>query len=319
MKKLLCVALLVISCLSAFALDPLAAGLDAYARSDWSTAILSFRKAVTLPDAGAEPWYWLVMAELSNSDYKAAMNDIDRFTMTFPEDGRVSDIAYQKGRILFIESEYDASISVLYSFIKSWPDHQMVPSAYYWIGECLYAAGRFDEAGKIFRMITENYPESVKREASLYRISLIGQTEKQDELLKLLKMSHEESLKIIEDYQRREKTYEQAITAYQKRISEMIKDTRLGELETQLGDEKVRNSELLDRISRLEMLNAELASSLAMTGTEVPVLGNTGYDASDLSSTDPDKRKKALDALIKKAKTVEQMYEQIDSAEAGVK
>lgn len=319
MKKALCMALCAFICFSASALDPLVAGLDAYARSDWSTATLSFRKAITNPGAGAEPWYWLVMSELSGNEYATAMTDIERFLLTFPDDTRVSDVTYQKGRILFMMNDTEGSIQVLNSFIQKWPDHPMVPSAYYWIGECLYSAGRFDEAGKLFVLITQKYPGSVKREASLYRLALIQQADKQDELLKLLKISHEESLMIIEDYQRREKTYEQAITAYQKRISEMIKDTRLGELEKQLGDEKVRNSELLDKISRLEMLNAELASSLSMSGAEVPVIGNGEYDISDLSSTDPEKRKQALEALIKKAKTVEQMYDKIDTAEGGVK
>jgi tetratricopeptide (TPR) repeat protein len=319
MKKTLCMALLALSCFFASALEPLSAGLDAYARSDWSTAILSFRKAITLPGSGAEPWYWLVMSELSGDDYRTAMADIDRFILTFPDDARVSDITYQKGRVLFMMNEIESSIAVLDSFIQKWPEHQMVPSAYYWIGECLYASGRFEEAGKLFAMITSAYPGSVKREAALYRLALIQQTDKQDELLKLLKLSHEESLMIIEEYQRREKTYEQAITAYQKRISDMIKDTRLGDLEKQLGDEKVRNSELLDRISRLEMLNAELASSLSMSGADVPVLGNGEYGVSDLSSSDPDKRKRALESLMQKAKTVEKMYDKIDTAEGGGK
>ena len=318
MKKLLGIVLALASGISLFAADPLAAGLDAYAHSDWSTAILSFRKATTVPGSGAEPWYWLVMSELSQESYDTALTDMDRFIATYPSEPRVADITYQKGRVQYIKGRYEDSIANLYSFIKNWPSHQMVPSAYYWIGENLFVVGRFDEAERIFSLVATKYPDSVKREAAVYRLALMKQTDRQDELLKLLKMSHEESLKIIEDYQRREKTYEQALTAYQKRISEMIKDTRLGELEKQLGDEKVKNSTLLDRISRLEVQNAELTASLAMTGAKVPDSVASG-DAAGLNSSDPETRKKALEALKQKARELQQMYDKIDSTEGASK
>jgi tetratricopeptide (TPR) repeat protein len=252
------------------------------------------------------------MSELSSEDYTTALQDIDRFTASFPSDVRVPDTQYQKGRIQYILGKYEDSIKTLYGFLTSWPNHAMTPSSYYWIGENLYAVGRFDEARSIFNLVLAKYPDSVKREACVYRISLIDQTDKQDELLKLLKMSHEESLKIIEDYQRREKTYEQAITAYQKRISDMIKDTRLGELETQLGDEKVTNSRLLDKIATLEIQNAELVTALAMTGAAIPASAIADKEiSSDINSTDPEKRKLALEALANKAAALKKMYNQI--------
>lgn len=318
MKKTILPFLLFFAGFCAFAQDPLLAGLDAYAKSDWSTAILSFRKATTLPESGAEPWYWLIMAELSAEDYATALQDIDRFAVSFPSESRIPDTQYQKGRVLYILGRYEDSIRALYAYITAFSGHSMVPSGYYWIGECLFSVGRFAESRSIFSALVEKYPESVKREAAVYRISLIDETAKQDELLKLLKMSHEESLRIIEDYQRREKTYEQAINAYQRRISDMIKDTRLGELEKQLGDEKVRNSELLDRISALEIQNAELASALAMSGTPIPAAGLSGDAATaDINSTDPEKRRLALEALLSKAQSLQKMYDQI--GEGGAK
>ena len=62
-------------------------------------------------------------------------------------------------------------------------------------------------------------------------MALIERKNIETELLKLLKWSHEESLKTVEEYQRRERSYEQAIVAYQKRIAEMLKDTRTADLE----------------------------------------------------------------------------------------
>ena len=310
MKKNALILVMMIIGMCLFAQEPLLAGLDAYARSDWSTAILSFRKASALAARDSEPRYWLVMSELSAGEYDNALEDMERFVADFPAEKRIADMTYQKGRVLYLLGRYEASILSLDRFIASSPEHEMIPSAYYWIGECLYAAGRFDEAGRILSLVLERYPQSVKREAALYRISLIQQGVQEEELLKLLKMSHEESLKIIEDYQRREKTYEQAINAYQKRISEMIKDTRLGELEKQLGEEKVKNSALLDRISALEIRNSELAASLAMSG--LPVQDSSPEDLSgDLDSGDPEKRRLALEALRNKAQSLQTMYDQI--------
>lgn len=313
MKKLVSVILLILSGMLVFAQDPLMTGLDAYARSDWSTAMLSFRKAISEPSAGAEPWYWLIMSELSAGEYETALRDTDRFGVSFPLDARIPDTQYQKGRVLYLLGRYEDSITTMYHFITTWPDHAMISSAYYWVGECLYSVGRFDEAKTIFYQVLDTYPLAIKREATLYRIALIEQTGKEEELLKLLKMSHEESLKIIEDYQRREKTYEQAINAYQKRISDMIKDTRLGELEKQLGDEKVKNSALLDRISDLEIRNSELAAAMAMSGTVVPA-ATTGGDndlSADINSTDPEKRRLALESMRNKARSLQEMYDQI--------
>jgi len=311
MKKLLCSVVFFLSALLVFTQDTLSSGLDAYARSDWSTAILSFRKAVSDPASGAEAWYWLIMSELSSTDYQAALGDCDRFIASFPGDARIPDVQYQKGRALYALGNYEESIRSFYQFLVTWPNHAMVPAAYYWTGECLFAAGRFEESRAIFSLVCDKYPISVKLEAARYRIALIDQNTKEADLLKLLKMSHEESLHIIEDYQRREKTYEQAIVAYQKRISDMTKDTRLGELEKQVSDEKGRNSVLSDRVAELEMQNVELASALAMSGATVPVREGDSIISSDINSTDPDKKRRALEALRNKAQSLQEMYDRI--------
>ncbi|HNY16651.1 MAG TPA: tetratricopeptide repeat protein [Treponemataceae bacterium] len=311
MKKTLCTIGLLLTAFLVFSQDPLSSGLDAYARSDWSTAVLSFRKAVSEPSAGAEPWYWLIMAEVSSGEYRAALGDIDRFTASFTDDARIPDVRYQKARIQYILGNYEESIRTFYQFLVTWPNHALVPAAYYWTGECLFASGRFDEARAIFSIVRDTYPQSVKVEAARYRIALIDQTGKEENLLKLLKMSHEESLRVIEDYQRRDKTYEQAVTAYQKRISDMMKDTRLGELEKQLADEKAKNTALSDRIAELEMQNAELAAALSQAGQPVPVRPGDTVIPSDINSSDPEKKRQALEALRNKAASLQSMYDKI--------
>jgi TolA-binding protein len=294
MKKMLCVLAVLVSGLCLYAEDPFASGLSAYTRSDWSSAMLSFRKAAS-QSGGAEPWYWLIMSELSAEDYASALKDIDRFAASFPEEPRLADTIYQKGRIQHLLGQYDASINTLYTFIVGYPEHAMVASAYYWIGESLYSVGRFEEARAMFDIVLDKYPQAVKREAAVYRMALIDQGSKQDELLKLLKISHEESLRIIEDYQRREKTYEQAIAAYQKRIAEMLTDTRIGDLEKQLAEEKNRNAALEARFRGLDS-KGDIVSAAQPTAT--------GTD----DSTDASK-KKAIEELKEKAQVLQNTYD----------
>jgi len=311
MKKSASVLVLLFCGALFFAEDALMSGLDAYARSDWSNAILSFRKAISGGRSGAEPWYWLIMSELSTESYPAALRDIDAFSAGFPSDSRIPDAMYQKGRVLYLTGRYEESIATLYQYLMKWPEHPMIASAYYWIGESLFACGRYEEARTVFGVVLGKYPQAAKREAAAYRIALINRTGREDELLALLKSSHEESLKIIEEYQRREKTYEQAITAYQKRISDMMKDSRLGDLEKQLGDEKNRNAELSERIAALEKANAELTAQVS----KKPVAADATTLTDDLLSDDADARLKAIEALKKKAADVQRKYDQSSGTE----
>lgn len=313
MKKILALSVILAATLPLFAIDPLVSGLDAYAKSDWAGAMLSFRKAATNEPANPEPAYWLIMAEISAGEQDIAVEDMRSFLSAFPREARVPDITYQLGRVQFMEGKYEDSITTLYGFLTTWPKHALAGSAYYWIGESLFAVGRFEEARSVFLIVMERYPDTVKREASWYRVSLIDQGAREEELLKLLKTSHEESLRIIEDYQRREKTYEQAITAYQKRVSDLMKDTRLGELEKEVSSVETKNAELTLDIAELEQKNAELVELLSLTGS--PSTSEGALSISDLD--DAAKRQLILEALRKKAAALQGIYS--DSLEGGQK
>jgi TolA-binding protein len=123
------------------------------------------------------------------------------------------------------------------------------------MGECLYSLGLLDRAGELFLIITEEYSHSPKYEAASYRIALINQKKVETELLALLKWSHEESLKTMEEYQRRERSYDQALMAYQKRIADMLKDTRLSDLENENAQYRQMLASAEERIRLLEGLS----------------------------------------------------------------
>jgi hypothetical protein len=67
----------------------------------------------------------------------------------------------------------------------------------------------------------------------------------------------------VEEYQRRERSYDQALMAYQKRIAEMLKDTRLSDLET----ENTRyRQQLAAAEERIHLLEDNLREALAAGG-----------------------------------------------------
>lgn len=308
MKKVFFTVFVLVSAFSVYAQNFLVSGLDAYARSDWSSAIMAFQKAIAASQSNEaeEAHYWLIMAQASAHNYKAALDEAESFLKKYRTSARVPEVVYQKGRIYCLSSEYEKSINGLYRFIQNYPNHRQIPSAYYWIGENLYLAGRLPDARNVFSRVLTDYPYSAKVESAKYKIALIDQAATQEELLKLLKTSHEETLKLAEEYERRQKTYEQTIAAYQKQLSEMNRDSRLSQLAMQLEEERKKNAELYDKLALLEMKNQEL---LALLGGSEGQSGDYKIEGNDYDT--PDKRRASLEALRKKARQLEAMYDKL--------
>lgn len=247
-------------------------GMKRYAQGSWQDAIVSLRRALVqspTQDTRAEALYWIALSRMALADYEGAWQDLDTLLDNMPSSSRAVDGIYQKGRILYYQSRYDDAITVLKSYTDMVKDPAKQSAASYWIGEALFALGRLDEARAVFSMITTTWPSSIKYEAASYRIALIDQKAVEQELLTLLKWTHEESLKTLEDYQRRERSYEQAIIVYQKRIADMLKDTRLADLEAENKGYKLKISELeqtlADQNDRYTRENARLKAELAQS------------------------------------------------------
>jgi hypothetical protein len=83
-------------------------------------------------------------------------------------------------------------------------------------------------------------------------VALISQKKIEAELLSILKWTHEESLKTVEEYQRRERSYDQAIIAYQKRIADLLKGNGPSEAENAGADYRQRLEDAEARIALLE-------------------------------------------------------------------
>ncbi|MCQ2594125.1 MAG: tetratricopeptide repeat protein [Treponemataceae bacterium] len=229
MKKaaVLCLGLIFFACFmpvfgQASFNDALLPGLEAYAREDWATSIMLFKKAYTEKRAPEEEsLFWLVMAQMSAGETRSALNDCNAFLAKYAGSEHGAEVAYQRGRALYLLDQNDEAIKQLYDFVKANPNHEKVSFALFWIAESLYGYKNYERAALFYKMIVDDYSASPKREASLYRLELIQQRQREEELLQLLKITHEESLKAAEEYEKKSRSYEQAIAAYQRRIFEL--------------------------------------------------------------------------------------------------
>jgi tetratricopeptide (TPR) repeat protein len=248
-------------------------GVSLYGRGFWPEAVEELRQSYSEtndPAIKADALYWIAMTELAAGNYENSIRAMDELERVSPANTKYAEVPYHRGRVYYYLGRYDEAISLFRTYIDSIAvdvpgESARKPAALYWMGECLYSLGQLNKAQDVFSLIVEQYPQSVKYEASSYRLALINQKKVEVELLAILKWTHEESLKTVEEYQRRERTYEQAISAYQKKIAEMLRDSHLAELEASNADYRRRLIEAQARSTVLEQRLEE--AGMARTAT----------------------------------------------------
>ena len=83
---------------------------------------------------------------------------------------------------------------------------------------------------------------------------------RENELLKLLKISHEEYLKALEDFQRREKTYEQSISSYQRKLLSATSDNHKAIVE-EMTEEILQKDNTIASLNRqINQMNASISN-----------------------------------------------------------
>ena len=249
----------------------LQAGMMLYAGGKWEEAIAELQAVKTSPNKtiAGEALFWIALSELSAGNYQKTIDDISALEILDPDSMRLNELSYQKGRAYYYLGSYNEAIVSLTAYTDSFDPDPLLSSndrskkaaAWYWIGESLFSMGQFEKAADVFYRIISDYPDSPKYEVSSYRLALINQKKIETELLDLLKYSHEESLRIMEEYQRRERAYDQAILSYQRRINEMLKDSRLADLETANTQYQQQLAIAEERIKSLELKLSEAAGS----------------------------------------------------------
>ena len=208
----------------------------AFGDGKYNEALIGFREVILDEDLEAlqaDAYFWISKSYIAMGSYQDAEKNLEFYLLNYIDNDFYEEGLYQKGRLLYLQEDYESCIQVFYNFMEKYPHSIFTSNSYFWIGESLFALGHLDEAYAIFSTILEDYPTSYKIEAANYRLKLIEQKERENELLKLLKMSHENNLKSLEDFQLREKEYEQAIASYQKKIATLTSqpDTKVMEIE----------------------------------------------------------------------------------------
>ena len=246
-------------------------GITHFGRGNWILAIESLEPLLNSSNnaVAAEAHFWTAMSRFSNNDFQKSIEIIETIFMFYPDYYNINELYYHKGRALFHLGFFDDAILTFNEYINTLgPDNNLdsaslskKASSLFWVGESLLNMGHLDRAEDTFSFITINYPASVKYEASLFRIALIGQKRIEEELLRLLRLSHEESLRNTMEFQRRETAYEQAIIAFQNRIIDLESDTRLADLE---ADNAMYELELSLSRERIQFLEARLLEIQAM-------------------------------------------------------
>ena len=247
-------------------------GVSLFKGGQYDQAILHFRNVILDTAAASRaPEVYLLMAKsyMAVGKLDDAEKSLEFYIANFGGAPDYPEALYQKGRLLYMQEQYEESIQALQSFISDNPGSFFVSSAWYWVGECLASLGRVDDAERMFRKVVTDYPSSVKVEAAQYRISLIRLQKKEIELARLLTWSHEDFLKSIEEYQRREKTYEQAIEAYQKKLGPIGSDQdsrTVADLRAELVKKTEEASKLSAQLARLSAAAAADSSSAPAAG-----------------------------------------------------
>lgn len=254
-------------------------GIAAFESERYRLALDAFGSVLADPQAVNErpdALYWTAIASIAIADNPAAERAIATFLTSFPGNAHTPDLLYQKGRILHGKGDFQAALISFSTFMSMAPNNDLYPSALYWSGECLYSLGRLDEARRAFSVVVDKYPSSVKMEAASFKRDLIGLEFREEELLRLLTWSHEESLRAIEDFRRKERAYEQAISVYQKQIA----DSRRGassDAERELSDLR---AQVADLSKKLGVAEADLASARSELDAARSLAAKAQLDAS---------------------------------------
>ena len=271
--------------------EALQTGITSYQQGRYTDALRSFRRVIT--DSAHETYqgdgyFWVGKTYIAMTEYDEAARNLEYFLSTFEESRLRSEGLYQKGRLLYLQRDYEQAIQVLYAFINQYADDPYLANGYFWIAESLYSLGHFEEAEKVYTYVADKFPSSFKVEAARYRLQLIQFKYRENEIVKLLKISHEEYLEAIDEFLQREKAYEQALSEYQKRLAVVLDEDIQSELDKLTATVKEQQV----TIARLEDQNRQLQ---AMAGDTDGAETHAAETESRIAPTDTDKVRQLLE------------------------
>jgi outer membrane protein assembly factor BamD (BamD/ComL family) len=266
----------------------LAEGIGHFQAGRYDQALVSFRGIVNArnddPQKPAAS-FWLAKTLLAAGRLDEAAGALSSYLANWPKADDRAEALYLQGRVFHQQEDFEAAIRVFQAFLAEYPASPFSANAWFWSAESLYGLGRLEEASVLYQKVIREYPTSAKVEAAQYKASLIGLTQREQELSRLLKWSHEEFLRTIEEYQRRQESSDQAIEALQKRLagggtaaagaagataaaSTAATDKALADLRAELERKTAEAAALAEKVSGLEAQLADAKAAAAGTAGE---------------------------------------------------
>lgn len=189
-------------------------GRQAFEREDFAAARTLFGQAA---ESGRSPeaLLWSAKTSLSLLDLSNAGIQLDAYLSSRPSQAGRVEAEYLKGRLFLLQEQYGNALVQFDRFLELPEVSPYVSNTLFWMGEAAYALGQWDKARSLFRRVIEEFPSSFKIEASRYRMALIELKIREEQLLQLLKWSHEELVAAQERFEGRERALMQALQALQ--------------------------------------------------------------------------------------------------------
>jgi len=244
--------------------DRIRDGIAAFGNSDFESAVMNFRDLLLgepTPEEEGTAYFWLAKSAMAMGRLGEAERNLEYYLRTFPDHEYAVEAHYQRGRILYLQEDYEGALQGFTGFIRDYDDSPFVANATYWSGEALFNLGRLDEAKRIFETVLRDFPTSYRVEAARYRIALIELHQREQELLTLLQWSHEEYLQALDEFDRRERAYQEAIASYQQRLQNAAGEDFREEI-TRLTTQVRTLQELLrSRDAEIDRLEEQLTSA----------------------------------------------------------
>lgn len=226
-------------------------GYEAFRNGDWVSALFFLRKAVGSGAATEETWYLLILSEMYSQEYEAAIQDCQHYMAQYPEGGFYPLVEYQYGRSLYCSGKYQDAISQFTDFCHSYPDSEFYPSALFFIAESFFNEYNYSSAKVLYQRLVDDYPLAERSPEAQDRLRIIGQAEREEKLLYLLRVTGEEYLAAKEDYEKQLRKYQSEDSmGLQDQLSKSFSDMRA--MQSTVDELQYRNDEQSRRIAQLE-------------------------------------------------------------------
>lgn len=286
-------------------------GYEAFRNGDWVSALFFLRKAVGSGAATEETWYLLILSEMYSQEYEAAIQDCQHYMAQYPEGGFYPLVEYQYGRSLYCSGKYQDAISQFTDFCHSYPDSEFYPSALFFIAESFFNEYNYSSAKVLYQRLVDDYPLAERSPEAQDRLRIIGQAEREEKLLYLLRVTGEEYLAAKEDYEKQLRKYQSEDSmGLQDQLSKSFSDMRA--MQSTVDELQYRNDEQSRRIAQLE----EEKKLLEISANEARRLASDIATASQASSNTEVSEKPAPEEPVSKEQ-VSQAIPQVN--ESGVR